>query len=379
MGERLCKKTGEGRVSTRQSSINTIICHPKTQVRVVVHSDDFTFAGTESELRKIEAKMHEWHDVKVRGILGSGKWDVHEIEISGRNLTWTEEGLEYEGSDMHRRALLEGLGLNEESKAVNSAAVKPEEIGQEEDTDMLNASEAKRFRSLAATLNYMSSDKSDIQYAAKEVCKMMAKPTQGSWKRLKKAGRYLTGVEKVTWVMRSWRHDDKVNVDVHVDSNWASGLERKSTSGGMMMISGTVVKHWSRTQATRALCTAEAEYYAVVTGAAEGLGMQSMMADLGVTTHVRVWTDPKRCQSDSVEKRSRKDSTRGIKVFVAAKCDQVGKSKMRRIPGEQNLSDHLTKGKAWHQIETLIRGVGESMKMSGDGKGGDERKKWQGG
>ena len=106
-------------------------------------------------------------------------------------------------------------------KAVNSAAVKPEEIGQEEDTDMLDASEAKRFRSLATTLNYMSSDRSDVQYAAKEVCKKMAKPTQGSWKRLKKAGRYLTGVEKVTWVMRSWRHDDKVNVDVHVDSNWA--------------------------------------------------------------------------------------------------------------------------------------------------------------
>ena len=97
---------------------------------------------------------------------------------------------------------------------------------------------------------------------------MMAKPTQGSWKRLKKAGRYLTGVEKVTGVLRSWRHDDKVNVDVHVDSDWAKGPERKSTSGGMMMINGTVVKHWSRTQATRALSTAEAEYFAVVTGAA---------------------------------------------------------------------------------------------------------------
>ena len=46
--------------------------------------------------------------------------------------------------------------MNEESKAVNSAAVKPEEIGQEEDTEMFDASESKRFRSLAATLNCMS-------------------------------------------------------------------------------------------------------------------------------------------------------------------------------------------------------------------------------
>ena len=45
-------------------------------------------------------------------------------------------------------------------------------------------------------------------------------------------------------------------VDVHADSNWASDPERKSTSGGMMMINGTFAKHWSRTQATRALSTA---------------------------------------------------------------------------------------------------------------------------
>ena len=54
------------------------------------------------------------------------------------------------------------------------------------------------------------------------------------------------------------------------------------------MINGTVVKHWSRTQGTLALSTAETEYYAVVTGAAEGLGMQLMMADLGLSAQVRV-------------------------------------------------------------------------------------------
>ena len=99
----------------RRGRAATIFYHPKTQVRVVVHGDDFTFAGTESELRKNQAEMHEWYDVKVRGFLGR---DVYEIEILGRNLTWIEESLKYEGSDKHRRALLEGLGLKEESKAV---------------------------------------------------------------------------------------------------------------------------------------------------------------------------------------------------------------------------------------------------------------------
>ena len=45
--------------------------------------------------------------------------------------------------------------------------MQPEKIGKEEDTDMLDA---KRLKSLAATLNSMSPERSDEQYAAKEVC-----------------------------------------------------------------------------------------------------------------------------------------------------------------------------------------------------------------
>ena len=53
---------------------------------VVVHGDDFTFAARDSELRKMRSRMCEWYDVKVHGILGSGKREVREIEILRRNL-----------------------------------------------------------------------------------------------------------------------------------------------------------------------------------------------------------------------------------------------------------------------------------------------------
>ena len=58
----------------------------------------------------------------------------------------------------------------------------------------------------------------------------------------------------------------------------------------MMVVNCTVVKHWSRTQASRAVSTAEAQNYAVVKGAAEGVGKQSMMTDLGLCARLRVWT-----------------------------------------------------------------------------------------
>ena len=43
--------------------------------------DDFTFAATESELRKMRSRMRELYDVKVRGILGRGKRDVETEEV----------------------------------------------------------------------------------------------------------------------------------------------------------------------------------------------------------------------------------------------------------------------------------------------------------
>ena len=70
---------------------------------------------------------------------------------------------------------------------------------------------------------------------------------------------------------RAWAHD-RMTVDVHVDWDWAEGPNRKSRSGGMTTVNGTVVRHWSRTQASRALSTAEAEYCTVVAGVAEGFG-----------------------------------------------------------------------------------------------------------
>ena len=48
---------------------------------------------------------------------------------------------------------------------------------------------------------------------------------------------------------------------------------------------------------------------AVVTGAAECLGMQSMMTDLGLSARVRVWTDSNAAQGDCVKKRTWKDQT----------------------------------------------------------------------
>ena len=72
-----------------------------------------------------------------------------------------------------------------------------------------------------------------------------ARLSQQRWKRHEKARRCLTGVRKVTWEMPAWDNEE-LNIDVHVHSDWEQGLERQPTSGGIVLINGTVVKHLSR-------------------------------------------------------------------------------------------------------------------------------------
>ena len=51
----------------RDRAAPTISYHPVTDVRVVVHGDDFTFVGTDVESKTTQVNMREWKDVKLRG------------------------------------------------------------------------------------------------------------------------------------------------------------------------------------------------------------------------------------------------------------------------------------------------------------------------
>ena len=117
----------------------------------------------------------------------------------------------------------------------------------------------------------------------KEICQGMSRPTEGGKARIKRVARYLVGAKRLVWKYQEM-DDEKVKVDVYVDSDWASGWCRKSTSGGMLTVNGVGVKHWSRTQKAR-------RQSATRWGCAEGLGMQSLAEDLGWKAEIWLWTD----------------------------------------------------------------------------------------
>ena len=128
---------------------------------------------------------------------------------------------------------------------------------------------------VVARANYLSLDRIDLQFASKEACRQMSNPRVSGVDRMKRIARYLLKYPKLVWKY------DRGKTDFFSDSDWAAcRRSRRSTSGGVIVIDGGTVKHWCSTQATIALSVGEAEYYALVKAAVEGLAMVALGRDL---------------------------------------------------------------------------------------------------
>ena len=57
------------------------------------------------------------------------------------------------------------------------------------------------------------------------------------------------------------------------------------------MMGKHILKHYSSTQPTVALSSGEAEFYALVKGGSQALGMRSMLRDLSVHVNIKLLTD----------------------------------------------------------------------------------------
>ena len=296
-------------------------------------------------------------------MMGSDVDDIKKVTILGRTLRWTEDGLEYEADIGHRRKVMEAEGLDDDSNKAPGPAVK-EDVGKAEfDEKELDKWEHKDFRCRGGTLNYLGQDRSDIQYAVKGICQGMSKPTEGGKAKIKRVARYLAGARRLVWRYHEKEDgDEMVHVDVFVDSDWATGWSRKSTSGGMMAVDGVGIKHWSRTQKARALSSGEAEYYAMVTGCAEGLGMQSLAEDLGWRMDVRIWTDSSAAKAVGTRRGLGKLRHVELKWLWVQDMVKEGRVKLRTVRGDENVADHLSKPKMRAEVEWLPEKVGAEFR-----------------
>jgi hypothetical protein len=342
----------------------TCFYNAETQIRCVVHGDDFTVLGFDDELDKIEEHFRGWYDVKVRGRVGADEGDLHEMTILNRKIRWQGDVLEYEADPEHANVMKKVMGLEEDSKGVKVSCVKETKEEEAEEDQELRGDEVRTFRSVAARGNYLGQDRMDLQFAAKEVCRKMSKPTKKGLKKMKRMTRYLIAVPRVVWRFREEKGEraKKDVVNVYSDSDWAGCREtRKSTSGGVAVLGGCAVKSWASTQGVIAQSSGEAEYYAMTRAAAEGLGIQALLQDLGWEADVVVHVDS--TAAKAIASRVGLGRVRHLEVrfLWLQQAVRRGRIVLKKVHGEVNPADALTKPLGFEDMVNKMKLVGGEL------------------
>ena len=176
---------------------------------------------------------------------------------------------------------------------------------------------------------------------------------------LKHLGRYLLGRKRVETRFHRQRRS-KSHLRTYTDSDWAGDVgNRKSTTGLIVLRGNHLLRHTSSLQATVALSSAEAEFYAMTQGAAYTLGTQSYFRDWQVELTIACYSDASSGLSFASRRglgRMRHVETRflWLQERVALKHLRVTK-----VGTDDNPSDMLTKQLTPAKFVAFGESVGE--------------------
>jgi len=262
----------------------------KGETVVTVHGDDFTITGPDDGVDEIKKHISTTFEVKIQEV---DPWkEGEELIVLNRRIAVTKDGYRYEPDGKHTLKVLRELGLDgDDAKGSLVTGVKTSTEDEELRDRKLDEERSRWYRSVVATLNYMSLDRPDLGFAVKEVCRSMSSPSELDVQKLKKIGRFLVEVGNISL---SFEWGSILNrVEGFSDSDFAGGEKRTSTSGGVIMFGGTIIKSWSKQQKVVALSSGEAELYGAVKLGCELIGIKSLARDFGLDVQLHMYLDAK--------------------------------------------------------------------------------------
>ena len=309
--------------------------HAASGSMVFIHGDDFVVSGPETHLKELKKAICDKYKAKVRATLGPEITDDKSVVMLCRK----EHGVDVEADPRHVELILKEMGMEE---CKGSDVVGRTRLTGEEEGELL-PQDARRFRSIAARCDFLAADRIDIQFACKEVCRRMSVPCESDWKMLKSIARYLRSHPRVLLQYKNQDPPHSMETTVNTDPAGCRRT-RKSTNGGCVMHGMHLIKSWATTQTVIAMSSGEAEYYGVVQGACEAIGVVSLLQDLtGRRSHVRVKTDSSAARGIAMRRGVGK--VRRLEVRTLWLQDQVdrGLVQIAKIAGETKPTDVCTK------------------------------------
>ena len=140
----------------------------------------------------------------------------------------------------HADIIIEEMGMKD-AKGVSTPTEAEKAWEENTNDEELDQGKATRFRKIDARANYLAQDRSDIQYAVKELARSMSCPTREYWRALVKLGKYLKTHTRCSYL---YKYQDLPEVlTIWTDTDYAGCKKtRKSTSGGVIMRGDHIIK-----------------------------------------------------------------------------------------------------------------------------------------
>ena len=280
----------------KRNDVNPCVFHHgRLDCHLEIHGDDFLVSGPRESIKEVDQQVKEAFKIKKSDILSPHPDDEKETTFLKRKISVDADGWHLELDERYSKDLIERSGVAE-GKGVVTPGVKENGQGSKEEKKTVGAARHREYRGGAGVAQYMAEHRIDSCFATKELMRDASAPTEESFRRLKRVARYFRDrprcVVDFPWRVGSPAPGNALRLDLYVDSDWADNkTDRKSTSGGLVLLSGHLLKQWSSTQATQSLSSAEAETKALTKGAIEGLYLKHLLEQQGFEVEIVIYTD----------------------------------------------------------------------------------------
>ena len=354
----------------RLKSDGNVYVHTHLQVIVLAYVDDLMVFGNKDHIFIIKTKLNSVFLIKETGNLNN---EGSKVRFLGRILQRKDCGiLMYEDENYYMEILKEhSMEKCKETNTPSPATSTPTADAE----DLVDTDRHSLYRRTVGKLQWQVPVRPDMAFTVKELARKLNGPTESDFKQLKHLLRYLKGSLHYKLYLKpdlNLAPGEKHNfiLPAYVDANWAGCvLTRKSSSGLHLEFLGAPIHFISKTQAVRALSSAESELYGIGAGIAESLHVRSFLMEAGIAKSVliEVWTDSTAAKSIAMSYgTSRK--TRHIELKYLYMQDLVlqGLVKIKKVPGEQNPPDIFTKHVKLEVLRRHLHRVGLTVTVEQD-------------
>ena len=291
----------------------------------------------EEQLQWLNKKMQEEYEIKFQ-VMGPEKHLSQDVKILNITLRWTQVGIEYEADLQHAGLVVKETETANMKKCKTPGITQESKALEKEKEDMSNEEQTK-FRSVAARINFLATDRAALQFASKDLCRRMASRDKSDFDG---ESRDIECIDHEQFRSSTSRMSRSKCKNLPTLTGQESG--QRSTSGSLLMWESSLLRSWSSTQNTIALSSAESELHAMSKCAQHALHLKSMGEDFGSVLKPWIRSDASAALGIAY-RRGLAGKTRHVLVQYMWIQQEVANElvKIQKVLGTDNPADALTK------------------------------------